>query len=987
MADIIKNSFAESNRHTKVIFQRGRDVTDYELNELQDNLRVSNYRALWAGVQAETQNPGANDLSWQVQENPGGDTANKVFIQGRSTSAPTCSGYIIVDGVPLYLAAPGVTVAGFTTNPGPGARVDKLWLRVEEQEIADPNAVSRLGETTRRKKLIYSWVITEDAAADPTSTNPITLPLWVDGGVRHFLMATISRPAGVANIVTSDITDTRYLLAPYVVSQITRQSDFTVQAVVGNRFETSDGLGVVPTSDTMTFVTDSTTSGTVKRFNWVYPSHGYGTAPMYFFKDTAVATGWEGLFLGDGLAFCSDTELRISDANIYNEAPGEQIFFSTGDAYGASITAWGDLQPTARALLLKLNARPYVVVGTGGDFGTIADAVTFYNDYVSPAAVVPANRTNRACHIILRGAGPHTISTTVTCAHPLIIESEDAHAGKSTDDCRCVINFDGTPGTPAILNALAGLTLRHVNCQNTELGKIVVGAAATATYLGSFVAEDCVFYSGYTPTQSLRANRLGAAVGGEHFLSIEKVTNNVNGVACYMARCLLYTNAPACGALVSLVPTSAGADNAYIFDSCAFFGGREGCIRIGTEGTEESKFGSILCNGCRFSVIGVTTDNYPLDLLSNTGVIYPDIVYQALYSHGSITGGSITIRDCVIESTNGNTADHSHMLLGWTLSGLGDAGATVFTLDKALFDNVRTDLFPKTGIVTSGTPCFFIASSSNSGAVRDVSFVNCDIDLLYTSGVESFSDAGTTFYGDVGKLAISNVSDLKVLNSRVRSGAKALQAARSSSGMSVIIDTSSMVSALGSPLDALVTNARISKSYLAGTTGALVYASSLWATDSTFYAPNSYDGAAFEALCTSSTVTGNKITGGKLGLYIERTGDVVATISSNHISTGHASATDGLYLKGTTLSYAINGNVSNDFPTWRIISTNADETLHAGGLFGNVVLAAASTIGYVYVKFNTSDSITTYHPGCQTAFPDTYTGAAVMLCNFGRLNS
>ena len=50
MADTVQDSFKELNRFTEVLFQRGRDVGDWELNEEQRIARVFLYRSMLAGV-------------------------------------------------------------------------------------------------------------------------------------------------------------------------------------------------------------------------------------------------------------------------------------------------------------------------------------------------------------------------------------------------------------------------------------------------------------------------------------------------------------------------------------------------------------------------------------------------------------------------------------------------------------------------------------------------------------------------------------------------------------------------------------------------------------------------------------------------------------------------------------------------------------------------------------------------------------------------
>jgi len=217
MADITKDSFHTTNLHSKVIFQRGRHVMDFELNEAQDILRVFAYNQFWAGIQADNLNPGVVDGSWKCVQNTA-DTVNKVFINGLNAT-PKRIGYIFCDGIPLFLDSPGEEVGGFTTNAGASDRYDGLYLAVTEGEVADPAMVPAIGETTRRRKLSYSWAIVEDE--DGAGVAPVNdaLPIW-EGGTHYFKIARILRPSGTADILTAHITDERFMLPTSLWSAI-----------------------------------------------------------------------------------------------------------------------------------------------------------------------------------------------------------------------------------------------------------------------------------------------------------------------------------------------------------------------------------------------------------------------------------------------------------------------------------------------------------------------------------------------------------------------------------------------------------------------------------------------------------------------------------------------------------------------------------------------------------------------------------------------
>ena len=68
MADISKDTFSEAKRYGKVVFQRDKNVPDFELNEMQDAIRVPRSRESldarmtrrsWSSVPAQTS-------SWKI---------------------------------------------------------------------------------------------------------------------------------------------------------------------------------------------------------------------------------------------------------------------------------------------------------------------------------------------------------------------------------------------------------------------------------------------------------------------------------------------------------------------------------------------------------------------------------------------------------------------------------------------------------------------------------------------------------------------------------------------------------------------------------------------------------------------------------------------------------------------------------------------------------------------------------------------------------
>lgn len=200
MADITKDAYDESQRHTKVIFQRGRDVVDFELNEFQDILRVAQARAMRDGISGSLLNPGSLDDGYLAT---GTGAANQVTIG---------AGTLFTDGIPLTLGAAFI-FSGFTTSGAP--RTDLLYLSVTEKEISDPNQIPQLGETTKRRQVQATLDVAEGVAI-PADTGG---EIW-EGGIRNFLIATVTRAAGVATIDPGDVVDERKDLPANIIGAL-----------------------------------------------------------------------------------------------------------------------------------------------------------------------------------------------------------------------------------------------------------------------------------------------------------------------------------------------------------------------------------------------------------------------------------------------------------------------------------------------------------------------------------------------------------------------------------------------------------------------------------------------------------------------------------------------------------------------------------------------------------------------------------------------
>jgi len=214
MADIIKDSYNEENRFTKVVFQRARDVVDFELNELQDDTRVSSYRnakfiAQFSGnavrgnvPEAPSQfNPAAAGDLWRVR--PQAVPNGSVFVQ---------QGAILCDGLTVILFADETVVVPNTV----GARVDLVYVAVTEVEVPDPNSVPQLGPTTVRRQLQPTIILLVGSTVLPTNTAE---EIW-QGGTHYYPLALIDRGALATTVVAENIVDLRVFAPGEMLQQL-----------------------------------------------------------------------------------------------------------------------------------------------------------------------------------------------------------------------------------------------------------------------------------------------------------------------------------------------------------------------------------------------------------------------------------------------------------------------------------------------------------------------------------------------------------------------------------------------------------------------------------------------------------------------------------------------------------------------------------------------------------------------------------------------
>lgn len=184
MADITRDSFQDDKNYVEVTYQRGKDVLDAELNESQKIGRSRLMRSLRAalGDAVHTTGDGGRVTS-------DGATANQLIVK---------AGTLVAAGYMINITADQI-ITGLTT-PG-GNRTDDVYLKLEEDEISSGVdaliKVAKLGETSVRKRLKFSFVVDEGGAAPPADTQSGLT--WMSG-IKYILLSRVYRQGGVAII-------------------------------------------------------------------------------------------------------------------------------------------------------------------------------------------------------------------------------------------------------------------------------------------------------------------------------------------------------------------------------------------------------------------------------------------------------------------------------------------------------------------------------------------------------------------------------------------------------------------------------------------------------------------------------------------------------------------------------------------------------------------------------------------------------------------
>jgi len=199
MANTGGDTFIETDRYVKLLFQLGKDVLPTEMNEWQDILRVMLARYIQS-----TFGEGTLDNGLFVIPTPA--TGNSVTFKAGSYSR---AGQIFI--LPADVVIPPDNYLPSPKTPT-STRTDRAYVKLFESEVTavdDPALIqfSELGEeTTRRRKLNVEFFVDTSVPVSDVQE------LW-EGGVKYEEVAVINRAAGVDQIAALGITDTRKIVS------------------------------------------------------------------------------------------------------------------------------------------------------------------------------------------------------------------------------------------------------------------------------------------------------------------------------------------------------------------------------------------------------------------------------------------------------------------------------------------------------------------------------------------------------------------------------------------------------------------------------------------------------------------------------------------------------------------------------------------------------------------------------------------------------
>ncbi len=225
MADITKDIFDLTKQRQKVLYQRGRDVADFELNEAQDIQRVQRRKTFESLFGS-----GFVGIGFQIIP----------VVSSNEINIGAGVGLIQGEYVENFST---IVISGLTTPSG-SDRTDIVYLEVREVErdsIQDPDILAGgIGETARRIRIEFEVKVDEGSIILPPTTGELH-----DGGIHRELLGFINRLDGVATIDLAQLSDSRTILG-----QAFRDEDKSLELIGGGEVKYTESTGRVDLDET-----------------------------------------------------------------------------------------------------------------------------------------------------------------------------------------------------------------------------------------------------------------------------------------------------------------------------------------------------------------------------------------------------------------------------------------------------------------------------------------------------------------------------------------------------------------------------------------------------------------------------------------------------------------------------------------------------------------------------------------------------------------
>lgn len=337
MANVGKNTYDENNWFGRVTLQVGKFVHASEWNEQMDIGRVRLGRTM--------------DLASSRGVEKEGDL--RITQHADPNTATMAAGKILVFGVEVEYDAANLI---FASQPISGSRTDRVYVRLREIEVNDPDPHTETGMTSYRMQFAADILVTDVAQ---TETG-----YWT-GGECYVQLATVVRTAGQPQILNAAITNTVHVLPAGTLSALIEYKDNAVNAInagAARRLQTP--------GDDLTFDVD-------------YDSAVAGSelVRIRFGRDHSTVTSHEirsNSLVKFGAPTGTKEPLKIQDSVTPSAVPFSDAGFTGDDDAGAGLLPPNRGGLPYNSILRFLNGRPYIVCGDGvetfGDFNGV-DAI------------------------------------------------------------------------------------------------------------------------------------------------------------------------------------------------------------------------------------------------------------------------------------------------------------------------------------------------------------------------------------------------------------------------------------------------------------------------------------------------------------------------------------------------------------------------------------------------------------------------------------